>query len=189
MSYIMFPKNIQIKDHNVYIDRETVRNEESFALLVPENKSDMIIHYLKSHRGFSNANPSFDHGEDYGISKIIKPPWELHIRLYVDSYFYGYSKMLAHIEIARKYLQHLNFKYVQPVIYEPFRYYKSVFDEFMLAYSSRFMVESIVDNYWFRLINPESLIPWSPVALAKTSINIISDKLKKYFGNSEDQSE
>jgi hypothetical protein len=183
MSYILFPKNIQIKDNSIYIDKSTVKDEESFALMVPENKSDMVIQYLKSHRGFSNANPSFDHGEDYSISKIIKPPWELHIRLYTDSYFPGYSRMLAHIEIARKYLQHLNFKYVQPVIYEPYRYYKSVFGDFILAYRSRYMVDTISDNYWFRLMNPELLIPWSPAALAKTSINIISDRLKKYFSN------
>ena len=71
MSYILFPKNIQIKDNkSIYIDRNTVKDEESFSLLIPENKSDMVIQYLKIHRGFANATPSFDHGEDYvvGIS-------------------------------------------------------------------------------------------------------------------------
>lgn len=186
MSYILFPKNIQIKDNkSIHIDRNTVKDEESFSLLIPENKSDMVIQYLKTHRGFANATPSFDHGEDYGISKIIKAPWELHMRVYNDSYFPGYSKMLAHIEIARKYVQHLNFKYVQPVIYEPYRYYKSVFGEFILAYRSRYMVENISENYWFRLMNPELLIPWSPAALLKTSVNMVSDKLKEYFVKDE----
>ena len=182
MSYILFPKHIELKDNrSIYIDRETVKDEESFSLLIPESKSDMVLQFLKTHRGFANATPSFDHGEDYGISRILKAPWELHIRIYNESYFSGYSRIQAHIEIARKYLQHLNFAYVQPVIYEPFRFYKSIFDEFILAYRTRYMVENIQDNYWFRLMNPELLIPWSPVALLKTTAGMVSDKLKEYF--------
>ena len=58
MSYILFPKHIELKDNrNIYIDRETVKDEESFSLLIPESKSDMIIQFLKTHRGFANATP------------------------------------------------------------------------------------------------------------------------------------
>ncbi len=182
MSYIMFPKHIELKDNiSVYIDSATMKDEESFSLLIPENKLDMIIQFLRAQRGFSNATPSFNHGEDYGISKVIKGPWELHLRIYGDSYFPGYSRIQAHIEIARRYFQHLNFNYVQPVIYEPYRFYKSIFNEFILAYKTRYMVKNINENYWLKIMNPELLIPWSPVALLKTTAGIVSDKLKEYF--------
>ena len=47
------------------------------------------------------------------------------------------------------------------------------------------MVENISENYWFRLMNPELLIPWSPTALLKTSVNMVSEKLKEYFVKDE----
>ncbi len=182
MAYLMFPKNIQLKNNiRAFIDKAKVKDESSLSLLVPEYRAADIVEYLKKNKGFSNASPSFDHGEDYGISTIIKAPWELHMRLYLESYFPGYSRIQAHIEIARKYIQHLNFQYVQPVIYEPFRYYKDVFNEFMVSYNSRYIVESVIDNYWFRLINPESLTPWYPTLVMKSTASFISEKIKKYF--------
>ncbi|MEM0139585.1 MAG: hypothetical protein QXZ44_03115 [Ferroplasma sp.] len=182
MAYIMFPKNIILKNNvNTFINREKAQDESCFSLLVPESKTVDIVDYLKKNKGFSNASPSFDHGEDYSISTMIKAPWELHMRLYLNSYFPGYSRIKAHVEIARKYLQHLNFSYVHPVVYEPFRYYRDVFNEFIVAYNLRYMVESVLDNYWFRIASPDILTPWHPSIVVKSTFNYLAGQLKGHF--------
>lgn len=184
MAYLLFPKNIRLSNSaNIVISKEKAKDEESFSLLIPENKTDSIVNYLKNHAGFKNAIPSFDKGEDYGISKIIKPPWELHLRIYNSSNFPNFSKIYSHIEIARKYIEHLNFKYVQPVVYEPFKFYKNVFSELIIAYESRYIVQDINENYWFRVLNPVKLTPVSPVSIIGFAANSVSSKIKNYFGS------
>ncbi len=187
MAYLLFPKNITLTHHiSLDVTREKVKDEEAFVLLIPENKATKIVDHMKSKHKFTNAVPSFNRGEEYGISRMLIPPWELHIRIYNESYFPGFAKINAHIEIARKYLQHLNFKYVQPVIYEPFKYYKEIFSEFLLVYESRYMVDNVNKNYWFRLLNPESnLIPWLPSSLISYTINGIAKKVKNIISKDD----
>ncbi|WP_061950848.1 hypothetical protein [Acidiplasma cupricumulans] len=128
MVYLLFPKRITLENNiSLEITKDKVKDEELFALLVPEERVDEVVNYLKKNEGFSSALPSFDKGEDYGISRILIPPWELHMRIYNYCIIPGMAKINAHIEIARKYLQHLNFRYVQPVIYEPYKFYKNFF--------------------------------------------------------------
>ena len=187
MAYLLFPKNITLS-HNLSLDisKEKVKDEEAFVLLIPQNMVTKIVDHLKFNHKFSNAVPSFNRGEDYGISRMLIPPWELHIRIYNESYFSGFAKVNAHIEIARRYLQHLNFKYVQPVIYEPFKYYKELFSEFLLVYESKYMVDNGNENYWFKVISPESnLIPWHPSSLFSYTINGIAKKVKNMMNNDD----
>ncbi len=186
MTYLLFPKNIRLSNNvNLSIPKEKAKDEESFSLLIPENKTDAIVNYLKNHAGFKNAIPSFDKGEEYGISKIIKAPWELHLRIYSSSYFPDFSKIYAHVEIARKYVEHLNFKYVQPVVYEPFKFYKDVFSELIIAYESKHIVEHVNENYWFRVLNPAKLTPVSALSIMEYTASSISSKIKGYFGNTK----
>ncbi len=184
MSYLLFPKNIRLPyNKNISISKEKARDEEAFSLLIPENKTDAIVNYLKNHAGFKNAIPSFDKGEEYGISRIIKAPWELHLRIYSSSYFPDFSKIYAHIEIARKYVEHLNFRYVQPVVYEPFKFYKNIFSELIVAYESKYIVEHVNENYWFKILNPDKLTPVSPASIIGFTATSISSKIKNYFSN------
>ncbi|WP_061950967.1 hypothetical protein [Acidiplasma cupricumulans] len=54
--------------------------------------------------GFSDATPSFYKGEKFSLSRIIKFPWELHLRLFEHK---NKGKIFAHVEISRKYFEHL----------------------------------------------------------------------------------
>ena len=51
------------------------------------------------------------------MAKEIAFPWELHIRLF--NYGKQYGKMFAHVEISRKYFEHLFI--IQPSVFEPLK--------------------------------------------------------------------
>ncbi len=158
---VKFPKNFLIKDKKIKIEKDMISNENLFSLLYPEKHTDDIaINLIKN--GFKDATPSIFKGEKYSMSKEIIFPWEMHLRLF--DYNKHYSKIFAHVEISRKYFEHLFI--IQPVVYEPFIYYKNIYKTFKVLYEpENKIVSKFIDNYDIVLLPPDNLIEWMPVVL------------------------
>lgn len=182
---VYYPSYITLQGgKRVHLSKKDILDEEYFSLLVPTKVIDEIATKLKNEEGFKDAFPAFDKGEDYSVSKVLLNPWELHIRLYHDSIQNQFGKIQAHIEVSREYLEH--FHLVQPVIYEPFEFYRKVFSEFVVwcnPYGN--WVSSIDENYKITLQGPNSLTPWKPIVVTVAAVGIFAgilyaiDKLSK----------
>ncbi len=160
-----FPKKIELEDSRIInIGRDMVPNENLFSLLYKADMADKIaINLIKN--GFHDAGPSFFKGEIYSLSKPLIFPWEIHLRLFIRD---GYGKIYAHLEVSRKYFEHLFL--IQPVIYEPFEFYKSAYKKFEVNYEpENKKVSRFIENYYVKLEPPEDLIQWMPVVLGMYS--------------------
>jgi len=171
---IYYPSCITLQGgKRVHIPKDKIQEEDYFSLLVPTKKIDEIATKLKKNDGFQNAVPAFNKNEDYSISKVILHPWELHLRLYRDSNQPPFGKIQCHFEVSREYLEH--FHRVQPVIYEPFEFYREIFPNFVVwcnPYNN--WVSSIDENYKIPLQGPTSLTPWKPIVVTMMAVGISS---------------
>ncbi|WP_337860972.1 hypothetical protein [Ferroplasma sp.] len=160
---VNFPKNIVLEDGTgVKIQKDEIANESLFSLLFPEKSTDNIaINLIKN--SFHDATPSFFKGEKYSMARELTFPWELHIRLFNNGKKYG--KLFAHIEISRKYFEHLFI--IQPSVFDSFEYYRTVYKEFKVLHEpSGNLVKEFKSNYKITLVPPENLIEWMPVVIS-----------------------
>ena len=111
------------------------------------------------------------------MSREIVFPWEIHLRLF--NYKKYYSKIFAHVEISRKYFEHLFI--IQPVVYEPFQYYQSIYKTFKVLYEpENKTVSKFIDNYNIELIPPDDLIEWLPVVSnLYDNFTVYKEKIRK----------
>lgn len=170
---IFYPRYVTLADgRRVLIDETLSKNEELFALLVPIGNIDKIAKHLTANEGFTSASPAIPKGEKYSLSRIISHPWELHIRLFERSPLDYFGSLYAHVEVSREYFEHLSF--VQPVIYEPFEYYRMVYPQFHV-YSNihQNWISSIDENYRYKLKTPQNLTEWKPVVTTVAVTGII----------------
>jgi hypothetical protein len=182
---VYYPRYVTLQSgEKVLIPEKSLTDEELFSLLVPIKKIDEIVKYLKTNDNFHDAIPSLPKSEDYSISKVIFHPWELHLRLYHDSPQPLFGKIQAHFEVSRNYFEHLSI--VQPVIYEPFEFYRDIFPNFIVWYNPRSnWISSINENYKISLPSPSNLTPWKPVVATVAAVSIFAgilyalDKLSK----------
>lgn len=171
---VFYPRYITLSNgKRVLIQKNQLNDEEIFSLLVPTGKIDKLVKNLKSMYGFEDATPSIPKGEDYSISRIILHPWELHLRLYYNSKQPPFGRIQAHFEVSREYFEHLGV--VQPVIYEPFDFYKDLFPEFVVLYNpENAFISSIDENYKITLNGPGSLTPWKPVVASVVAVGLFA---------------
>ena len=174
---VKFPKHVLLEDKTrVKIENNMMGNENLFSLLYPEKYTDNIAINLIKH-GFKDATPSIFKGERYSMSREVEFPWEIHLRLFNYKEYYG--KISAHVEISRKYFEHLFI--IQPVVYEPFQYYQSIYKTFKVLYEpENKVVSKFIDNYNVELIPPDNLIEWMPVVLnLYNSFTIYKEKIRE----------
>ncbi len=171
---VKFPKEIVLEDGSkITVNKDKISDESLFSFLYPEKYTDNIAVALIKH-GFHDATPSFFKGEVFSLAKEISFPWELHLRLFSNGE--KYSKIFAHIEISRKYFEHLFI--IQPSVYEPFDFYKNIYKQFRVMYGpSGKTVKEFKSNYEITLVPPENLIEWMPVV-----VNLY-DSLSRYKEN------
>ena len=174
---VNFPKNIVLEDgRNIHIETDKISDESLFSLLFPEKSTDRIaINLIKN--GFHDATPSFFKGEKYSMARELTFPWELHIRLF--NYGKQYGKMFAHVEISRKYFEHLFI--IQPSVFDPFEFYKGIYKKFIVMHEpSGKTVKEFRSNYKVTLIPPEDLIEWMPVVLnLYNNFSVYKDKIRE----------
>ncbi|WP_298409111.1 hypothetical protein [Ferroplasma sp.] len=174
---VNFPKNIVLEDgRNIHIETDKISDESLFSLLFPEKSTDRIaINLIKN--GFHDATPSFFKGEKYSMARELTFPWELHIRLF--NYGKQYGKIFAHVEISRKYFEHLFI--IQPSVFDPFEFYKGIYKKFIVMHEpSGKTVKEFRGNYKVTLIPPENLIEWMPVVLnLYNNFSVYKDKIRE----------
>ena len=174
---VNFPKNILLEDgRTIHIETDKISDESLFSLLFPEKSTDRIaINLIKN--GFHDATPSFFKGEKYSMARELTFPWELHIRLF--NYGKQYGKIFAHVEISRKYFEHLFI--IQPSVFDPFEFYKGIYKKFIVMHEpSGKTVKEFRGNYKVTLIPPENLIEWIPVVLnLYNNFSVYKDKIRE----------
>ncbi len=174
---VNFPKNIVLEDgRTIHIETDKISDESLFSLLFPEKSTDRIaINLIKN--GFHDATPSFFKGEKYSMARELTFPWELHIRLF--NYGKQYGKIFAHVEISRKYFEHLFI--IQPSVFDPFEFYKGIYKKFIVMHEpSGKTVKEFRGNYKVTLIPPENLIEWIPVVLnLYNNFSVYKDKIRE----------
>ncbi|MCL4311431.1 MAG: hypothetical protein M1462_03255 [Candidatus Thermoplasmatota archaeon] len=174
---VNFPKNIVLEDgRTIHIETDKISDESLFSLLFPEKSTDRIaINLIKN--GFHDATPSFFKGEKYSMARELTFPWELHIRLF--NYGKQYGKIFAHVEISRKYFEHLFI--IQPSVFDPFEFYKGIYKKFIVMHEpSGKTVKEFRGNYKVTLIPPENLIEWMPVVLnLYNNFSVYKDKIRE----------
>ncbi len=153
-----YPKRIKLKDkEEIELTDDEIKDESSFAIVIPRAKIDPFDFYL-CHNGFSDAFPAWPKGEKYGLSKVVRDPWEIHIRIFENGRIY------PHVEVRRDYLEHLDTYYVRPVFFEIIDYVKAVTDAFGLLYVKKNQwVSSIETKVKMILRPPESRTEWKPI--------------------------
>ena len=174
---VNFPKNIVLEDgRTIHIETDKISDESLFSLFFPEKSTDRIaINLIKN--GFHDATPSFFKGEKYSMARELTFPWELHIRLF--NYGKQYGKIFAHVEISRKYFEHLFI--IQPSVFDPFEFYKGIYKKFIVMHEpSGKTVKEFRGNYKVTLIPPEDLIEWMPVVLnLYNNFSVYKDKIRE----------
>ncbi|AAT42725.1 hypothetical protein [Picrophilus oshimae] len=162
---IEYPKRIRIKNKLYDIDLESARDENTFSIVIPKDYVKKFVIKLIEY-DFKDALPSIYKGEIFGLSRPIESPWELHIRIF--NHDDKYSKIFAHIEISRNYIEHLFM--VQPVIYEVTSYIDSPY--YILYEPESKKVSRIIENRKILLSPPENLMEWRPyMDIAYNEIN------------------
>ncbi len=151
---LKLPKKIQLYDGKmVSLNDNEMKNERNFCLKVPPTCVDSIVSSLIKF-GFKRPSLTFKMGEKYSLSKVILFPWELHIRVYDNGCIY------SHIEIYRKYIQHL-LGYTFPYIEGTYSLISNV-RKVELTYKDA-KLKKILEYKTFRLKSPSFLLPWKPL--------------------------
>ncbi|KJE49028.1 MULTISPECIES: hypothetical protein [Acidiplasma] len=170
---VKYPRGVKTSGGKLYeVNKNDIGNESIFSILYPvEQTKNIALHLIEA--GFSDATPSFYKGEKFSLSRIIKFPWELHLRLFEHK---NKGKIFAHVEISRKYFEHLFI--IQPVVYEVLDILQDKFTGIQVNYEpENKIVKGFLTNYNVKLLPPENLIEWDPL------LNIIYSEFTKYKEN------
>ena len=130
--------------------------ETVFRLWVPNIKT--LYRYLVKEHGFEKAFPAIPKGEAYSLRKPLDDVWELHLRLYSNGF------IDAEVEVKREYLEHLTKRL--NIIYEAYEFYRDVYNKLHILYApTRKWITKIIDHFYVKLRDPDTLTPWKPIAI------------------------
>lgn len=150
---------------------ERLVRETVFRLWVPDIEA--VHKYLTTEQGFEVAAPSLHKGERYGLRKVLSDVWELHLRLYSDGF------IDAEVGVRREYLEHLTPRRLN-VVYEPFEYYRGVYDKLHIWYSpAGEWVVRVIDHLNVKLREPSTLTPWKPVVIGIVAAGLFTYALSR----------
>ncbi len=97
---IRWPKRIYLEDgREIVLDNEEEILSHRLACLISKKDVEKTFKLLREH-GFKRV-PALPLGEKYSLAKIVKEPFELHVRIFRS------GLILSEIEIARKYVEHM----------------------------------------------------------------------------------
>lgn len=155
----IYPKEFDlVKGIQDFIKKEEI--ELDHLSLMVKMKRDEIINALISEGfkkvKFENKKPT---QIGSGFSKMLKKPWELHVRLLEIQK--GLIAIQAEVEISRQYIQHIR-SVRAPVIYE----IESILKKHKIEYQIwndkvREYITNIIDNHHIKLKSPKiPPMPW-----------------------------
>ncbi|NPA23626.1 MAG: hypothetical protein GXO23_04960 [Crenarchaeota archaeon] len=97
---IKWPKRVYLEDgREVTLDSEEEIMSHRLACLISKYDVDKVYKALRE-LGFRRV-PALPLGEKYSLAKIVREPFEMHIRVF------KIGLILSEIEISRKYVEHL----------------------------------------------------------------------------------
>lgn len=162
-----YPKEIKLGDgRRITLSDEERKDEEYFAIVVPPQKVEAVVDVLQE-EGFTKASPAWNKGEAYGLSKVVDEPWEMHVRLYRDGSIY------SHIEVRRDYFEHLDTRYIWPLIDEMIIYVRKVTEAFIIFHNrTKQLVRKIISKVRLKINHPTSRTEWKPVVVVVESVAI-----------------
>ena len=177
-----YPEKLALENGEViFLDQDDMKDERSLAIVIPKDRIWNLASYLYD-QGFSDAEPAWNQGEKYSLSRIVNDPWELHLRIFEN------GQIFPHVEVRREFFQHLEHKYIWPVYYEAMKYIGSFTDATGLLYLKTNQWVSSIQTIAKRSISaPTSLTEWKPIvsfiagALVGTTITYSLMKLWEYM--------
>jgi hypothetical protein len=151
---LKLPSRFELNDgETVSLKNEDLVKERTFCLRVsPKHVDDLASSLFRV--GFKKPSLSFRMGEKYSLSKVLIFPWELHMRIYDNGCIF------SHIEVQRKYIQHL-LGYVLPSLEESFSII-SKFQDVEINYELDKKLRKVLEYSVFKLNAPRFLLPWQP---------------------------
>ncbi len=152
-----YPNEIELDNHQrLTLSNNDIKDEKYFTLMVLPEKINDVVNILRKN-GFTDASPAWDKGEAYSLSKVVKEPWEMHVRLYNNGSIY------SHIEVRRDYFEHLDTRYVWPLIDEIAKYIQRATDAFVIVHTrTKHPVKRIISKKKLRVSPPASRTQWKP---------------------------
>ncbi|MEM0134964.1 MAG: hypothetical protein QXU18_07030 [Thermoplasmatales archaeon] len=152
-----FPNEIELNNgQRLTLSANERKDEKYFAVVVSPEKISEVVSVLRGD-GFTNAWPAWNKGEAYSLSKVIDEPWEMHVRIYSDGSIY------SHVEVRRDYIEHLDTRYIWPLIDEITGYVQRVTDAFMIVHTrTKQLVKRVISKVRVRISPPTSKTEWKP---------------------------
>src|SRR5215510_2945859 len=168
-----YPRRINImKGLQDFIKNEDILSDH-LSLAVKVKRKEQLVKALFE-EGFKKVK--LENKKPYqignGFSKMLKSPWELHLRLL--NLQKGMIGIHAEVEISRKYIQHIR-SVRSPVIYE----IESILKKHKIEYKIwnarvRAYITNIIDNHQIKLISPRlGATPWKPMLAIAISLAVI----------------
>jgi len=142
-----------------------------FRLWVPNVEE--VYKHLVEEQGFKLATPTVPKGEKYSLRRALSDVWDLHLRLYDN------GLVDAEVEVRREFMEHLTPRRLN-VVYEAFEFYRNVYDKLHILYvPAHKWVVKIIDHFYVKLREPNTLTPWKPVVLGVVVAGLFTYALLK----------
>ena len=138
-----------------------------FVIKVPQDEVNYAAEEL-IRRGFKPTMLAVNKGERYSLAMKVKPPWEIHTRIFPD------GTIESEVEVSRDYLQHL----IGPrfnVVYEAYDLLRGIPDDKRICIKPLGRcISDVVENIGIELKSPKALIPWRPLIFMASLIALTS---------------
>jgi hypothetical protein len=156
------PRTVELDDGTQIIlgEKEVLGGALRLYVDLPSLKDglqSLVSHLME--KGFTERQFRIQKGEKYSLSKLIRWPWELHIRVFSEGFIDG------EVEISSEYFEHHSESRTS-VIDEVYEYYKDLYEAlYIFSINDDLWLYNILDYYQVDLTPPSTLTPWKPIVI------------------------
>ena len=168
---VEYPVSTYLPREVVYSDgtfavltEDFVLNEGNLKLFVPESRVGDVVKALRE-AGFRDEGAG---GELYSLSMDIFNIWELSVKVRRDGF------ITAHFGVVKGLLDpNVNYPTI-PSVYEPFEFYRVVYNRFHLYDAvARKWIKAVRGHYLVTLQPPHALSVWTPVQVSLGASGVV----------------
>jgi len=163
---LFLPRRFLLEDNSIEtVDWRSACNTHNpvFRLYIPPGTiSPLALAENLLKQGFEHASMHLPKGEKFSIRKVLRPPWEIHLRIFEDGF------IDSEVEVQREYIQYLE-PWRSTVIYEAFWSYSKIYQYLHIFYTPKKMfITNVYEHFRILLKPPERLVKTESVVLLGT---------------------